>query len=239
MLESPGSVTFELQDAPGVARLARARGIRVLLDNSWAAGCLFKPLAHGIDLSVQALTKYAGGHSDVFAGSVATADAETGRRVQAVLDDMGWNLSPDDAWLVMRGLRTLAVRMAEQGRSGLEVACWLQGRPQVLQVLHPALPDHPGHALWARDFSGTASLFGVVLRPAPQAAVEALLDRLQLFGLGYSWGGFESLVTLEDAKLKARIHLPALGGPLIRLHVGLEATADLIADLEQALAGYP
>lgn len=238
VLESPGSLTFELQDVAAVCRLAQARGIRVLVDNSWAAGVLFKPLAHGADLSVQALTKYAAGHSDVFAGAVLTQDPALGRAVQAVVDDMGWHVSPDDAYLVLRGMRTLPVRLAEQGRSGLEIARWLEGRPQVLRVLHPALPSFPQHDLWARDFSGAASLFGVVLQPGTRAAAEAVLDRLRLFGLGYSWGGFESLATYEDPKLRFRQQPPELGGPLIRLHVGLEATADLIADLEQALTPY-
>ena len=239
VLESPGSLTFELQDVPGIAALARERGVRVLVDNSWAAGLLFKPLVHGADLSVQALTKYAGGHSDVFAGAVAVNDGALARRLRAVIDDMGWHLSPDDAWLALRGMRTMAVRMVEQARSAMEIARWLMERPQVLRVLHPALPDHPQHALWKRDFSGAASLFGVVLRPAPREAVEAFLDRLTLFGLGYSWGGFESLATYGGRALESRVYPPELGGPLVRLHVGLEATADLIADLEQALAEYP
>jgi cystathionine beta-lyase len=238
LLESPGSLTFELQDVGAVARLARSRGIAVLADNSWAAGLLFKPLAHGADLSVQALTKYAAGHSDVFAGAVATQDPAMGRRVEAVIDDLGWFLSPDDAYLALRGIRTLPLRLAEQGRSALEVAGWLQQQPQVRRVLTPALPGAPGHDLWRRDFSGAASLFGVVLQPAGRAEVEAFLDRLQLFGLGFSWGGFESLATYEDPQLAGRAFAPELGGPLVRLHIGLEAPQDLIADLARALEGY-
>lgn len=239
LLESPGSLTFEVLDVAAFAAAARARGVRTVVDNSWAAGLLFQPLAHGADLSVQALTKYAAGHSDVFAGSVASTDAEIARRVQAVVEDMGWHLSPDDAWLVLRGMRTLPLRMAEQGRSGLEVARWLERQPEIARVLHPALPGSPGHDLWRRDFSGAAGLFGAVLKPGPSEAVRSVLDRLKLFGRGYSWGGFESLATYEDPQLAQRRHHADLGGPLIRLHVGLEAPADLIADLRQALDGYP
>jgi cystathionine beta-lyase len=239
LLESPGSLTFELQDVGAIAALAGARGIAVLADNSWAAGLLFKPLAHGVHVSVQALTKYAAGHSDVFAGAVATRDEATARRIQAVIDDLGWFLSPDDAYLALRGLRTLPLRLAEQGRSALVVAEWLQRQPQVQRVLTPALPTSPDHALWRRDFAGAASLFGVVLKRAERADVEAFLDRLQLFGLGFSWGGFESLATYEDPQLTSRAFPPGLEGPLVRLHVGLEGPEDLIADLAQALEEYP
>ena len=239
LLESPGSLTFELQDVGAIAELAKARGIAVLADNSWAAGLLFKPLAHGADVSVQALTKYAAGHSDVFAGAVATRDPAMAKRVEAVIDDLGWFLSPDDAYLALRGLRTLPLRLAEQGRSALQVAEWLQQQPQVQRVLTPALPGSPHHALWRRDFAGAASLFGVVLQPGSRAEVEAFLDRLQFFGLGFSWGGFESLATYEDPQLTTRAFPPELEGPLVRLHVGLEAPEDLIADLAQALDCYP
>ena len=238
LLESPGSLTFEVQDVGAIARLATARGIAVLADNSWAAGLLFKPLAHGADLSVQALTKYAAGHSDVFAGAVATRDPATARRVEAVIDDLGWFLSPDDAYLALRGVRTLPLRLAEQGRSAVQVARWLEQRPQVRRVLSPVLPGDAGHELWRRDFSGAASLFGVVLQPASRAEVEAFLNRLELFGLGFSWGGFESLATYEDPQLASRAFPVELGGPLVRLHVGLEAPEDLIADLARALEGY-
>ncbi|MDP8916154.1 MAG: PLP-dependent transferase, partial [Pseudomonadota bacterium] len=151
---------------------------------------------------------------------------------------MGWYLSPDDAYLALRGLRTVSLRMAEQGRSGLEVARWLQRQPEVARVLHPALPGSPGHEHWKRDFSGANGLFGVVLRPGRPEAVHRVLDALELFGLGFSWGGFESLATYEDPQLAVRVHQPDLGGPLIRLHVGLEAPEDLIADLRQALDRY-
>lgn len=233
-MESPGTATFEVQDVPALAAMARARGLRSVVDNTWAAGLLFKPLAHGADISVQALSKYVGGHSDVFLGSIACRDAEVSGEVARTLEDLGAFVSPDDAWLALRGLRTLAVRLPEHGRSGLEVARWLAGRPEVAEVLHPALPGSPDHALWRRDFTGACGLFGVVLRPDRDP--HALLDALQLFGLGFSWGGFESLATCEDAQLAVRAAPPVLAGPLVRLHVGLESPADLIADLDRALA---
>lgn len=232
-MESPGTATFEVQDVPALAAMARARGLVSVVDNTWAAGVLFKPLAHGVDLSVQALSKYVGGHSDVFLGSIACRDAEVSGRVARTLEDLGAFVSPDDAWLALRGLRTLTVRLPEHERSGLEVARWLAARPEVAEVLHPGLPGSPDHALWRRDFSGACGLFGVVLRPDRDP--NAWLDALQLFGLGFSWGGFESLATCEDAQLAVRTHPPALAGPLVRLHIGLESPADLIADLDQAL----
>jgi cysteine-S-conjugate beta-lyase len=236
LLESPGSLTFEVQDVPGIARLARERGVATLVDNSWAAGVWFKPLEHGADLSVQALSKYAGGAADVFMGSVATADASLGRRVNAVVEDMGWYVSPDDAYLMLRGVRTLPVRLAEHERSALAVATWLERQPEVARVLHPALPSSPDHALWRRDFTGSSGLFGVVLRGGSDAAAEAMLDALELFGLGFSWGGYESLAIL--ARPGARAHGEAFEGPLLRLHVGLEAPEDLIEDLRRGLDAF-
>jgi cystathionine beta-lyase len=238
VMESPGSITFEVQDVPALVRAARERGIPTLLDNTWAAGLLFKPLAHGVDLSVQALSKYVGGHSDVFGGSVSVSDPAWARRLEAVIHDMGWYVSPDDAWLTLRGLRTLAVRMPAHEQGGLEVARWLQGQPEVARVLHPALPGSPGHEVWKRDFSGSNGLFGVVLRPGPPEAAHACLNALELFGLGFSWGGFESLATYEDPQLPIRRLQGDLGGPLLRIHVGLEAPADLIADLRRGLNAY-
>jgi cystathionine beta-lyase len=236
VMESPGSLTFEMQDVPAVARAAKARGIRTLLDNTWAAGLLFKPLAHGVDLSVQALTKYVGGHSDLFMGSVAVADRQMAAKLNQAIIDFGWAVSPEDAYGMLRGLRTLAVRLERHGDSGLEVARWLAGRPEVVEVLHPALPASPDHAIYARDYSGPAGLFGFVLAPKLPTAVHAFLDALKLFGLGFSWGGFESLALDGDDQFKVRTIRPALGGPVIRLNIGLEEPADLIADLEQALA---
>jgi cystathionine beta-lyase len=238
LMESPGSVTFELQDTPGIARLARERNILTLLDNTWAAGLVFKPLDHGVDLSVQALSKYVAGHSDVFAGSVAVADDGMARRVWTVIEDLGWFTSPDDAWLCLRGLRTLAVRAPRHGDSALQVAAWLEDQPEVAAVLYPPLPSHPDHGLWRRDFTGGTGLMGVVLRPGPREAAEAMLDSLELFGLGFSWGGYESLATFEDPQLVHRRHSEGLEGPLIRLHVGLEAPEDLIVDLRRGLDVY-
>ncbi|MFI4973964.1 MAG: cystathionine beta-lyase [Caulobacterales bacterium] len=235
VLESPGSLTFEMQDVPSIARLAQGRGILTMIDNTWAAGLLFKPLEHGVDLSVQALTKYVGGHSDVFMGSAAAASPELEQALDHAIVDFGWSVAAEDAYQMLRGLRTLPTRMARHGESSLKVAAWLAGRPQVLQVLHPALPGAPGHEIWRRDFSGAAGLFGVVLRSASEAAVHAFLDALTLFGLGFSWGGFESLALDCDEQLVVRREIPSLPGPLLRLNIGLEDPDDLIADLAQAL----
>jgi cystathionine beta-lyase len=238
VLESPGSLTFEIQDTGAIATAAKARGLRTLVDNTWSAGLLFKPLEHGADVSVQALSKYAGGHSDVFAGSVAVADGAIAKRIDDVVEDMGWYVSPDDAYLCLRGLRTLPVRLAEHGRSALEIALWLQTQPEVARVFYPALPASPDHALWQRDFSGACGLLGVVLKPGSGKAAEAMLDTLELFGVGFSWGGYESLATYEDPQLTRREHMAKLDGPLLRLHIGLEAVDDLKADLRRGLDGY-
>jgi cystathionine beta-lyase len=233
-LEAPGTATFEMQDVPAIAAIARERGLTVLMDNTWATPLYFKPLAHGVDLSIQAATKYISGHSDVLIGTVAAgprlwkALAETHR-------DLGLHVGPDDVYLAWRGLKTMAVRLARHQASGLAVARWLSERPEVARVLHPGLPEDPGHALWRRDFSGASGLFSIELRPVPEAAVTAFLDALTLFGMGYSWGGFESLVV--KPKLDGvRTVRPWTGGPLLRLHVGLEDVADLTADLERGFA---
>jgi cystathionine beta-lyase len=238
LLESPGSLTFEVQDVPAIAAAARARGILTLMDNTWGAGLLFKPLALGVDLSVQALTKYVCGHSDVFMGSVAVIDRKLAAAMEDAVHHHGWAVTGDDAYQALRGLRTLAVRMARHGENGLAVARWLQDHPEVLRVIHPALPGDPGHALWRRDFTGACGLFAVVLRPGPDKAVEAFLNALKLFGLGFSWGGFESLAINCDPQFKRRTVPVDYGGPVIRLHVGLESPADLIADLEGGLTAW-
>ncbi len=235
MLESPGSITFEMQDVPAIARLAQSHGILTVIDNTWAAGLLFKPLEHGVDVSVQALTKYVGGHSDVFMGSAAAANPAILAQLDRGVWDMGWAVSPDDAYAMLRGLRTLSVRLGRQGASALAIARWLRDQPEVSAVLCPALPGAPGHELWARDFSGANGLLGLVLRPAPEVAVNTFLDALKLFGLGFSWGGFESLAIPCDQQLNVRSFPPALAGPLVRLQIGLEAPADLILDLRAAL----
>jgi cystathionine beta-lyase len=238
-LESPGSLTFEMQDIPAIAALARARGILTAVDNTWGSGLLFRPVEHGVSLSIQALTKYVCGHSDVFMGSVATSDPAVAEALTAFVRDTGASVSPDDAFQALRGLRTLELRLKRHGESGLQVARWLAEQPQVARVMHPALPGDPGHALWRRDFTGAAGLFGAVLKPAPKAEVHALFDRLTLFGLGFSWGGYESLAIPCDPQIKRTASPWREKGPLIRLNIGLEDPADLIEDLRQALAAYP
>ena len=238
VMESPGSLSFEMQDVPAIARLARQRGLLTLLDNTWAAGLLFKPLEHGVDISVQSLTKYVGGHSDVFMGAAATRTPEAAQALERNITDFGWSVSADDAFQMLRGLRTLPIRLERHGASGLTVAAWLAEQPEVARVLHPALPGSPGHDLWRRGYAGAAGVFGVVLRPAPQPAVEAFLDALRLFGLGFSWGGFESLALNADPQFDVRRFKPAFEGPVIRLNIGLEDPDDLIADLRQGLDAF-
>jgi cystathionine beta-lyase len=242
LMESPGSLTLEMQDIPRMAELARARGILTACDNTWGAGLLFKPLQHGVDLSIQALTKYVGGHSDLFMGSAAARDPALVRKLNEGVLHLGWAVSPDDAYAMLRGLRTLPTRLEHQSASALRIAEWLGEQPQVAALYYPALPGAPDHDLWKRDFTGAASLFTFALKPAPQAAVEAFLDALKLFGLGFSWGGFESLAITCDPQLRQRRFQRDYGGPLIRLHVGLEDADDLIEDLRgafQAFEGAP
>jgi cysteine-S-conjugate beta-lyase len=238
LMESPASLTFEMIDVAAVASACRERGVLTMLDNTWGAGLAFKPLAHGVDLSVQGLTKYVSGHSDVLMGGIAASAPACLRAVADTIEDLGWHVSPDDAWLALRGLRTLPLRYAEQGRSGLMVAEWLQSRPEVSRVLYPPLPGSVGHELWKRDFTGAASLMGVVLNGGTEAAARTFLDALTLFGIGYSWGGFESLTTHETHQMAYRVQPPVLEGELIRFHIGLEDPADLIADLEQGFAAF-
>ena len=238
LIESPASLTFEMLDVPALAAACRLRGVRTVMDSTWAAGLAFRPLAHGVDVSVQAVTKYVGGHSDLLMGSIAVADPAVGRAIHETIEDLGWRVSPDDAWLALRGVRTLPLRYEEQARSAMTVASWLQSRPEVARVLYPALPGSVGHDLWRRDYAGAASLFGVVMKGGDEAAAHALMSALELFGLGYSWGGFESLITHETGQLSGRRNPPDLPGPLLRLHVGLEAPADLISDLEAGLAAW-
>lgn len=238
LMESPGSLSFEMQDVPRIAELAREKGILTAIDNTWGAGLTFKPLEHDVDLSIQALTKYVGGHSDVFMGSAAARDPELVRKLADGVNHMGWAVSGEDAYAMLRGLRTLPTRMARQGESGLTVAAWLREQPEVARLLHPALPGCPDHELWKRDYKGACGLFGFVLKPGPKEAVNAFLDTLKLFGLGFSWGGFESLAIWCDPQLKVRRFGHDYGGPLMRLHVGLEDPADLIADLRKGLDAY-
>ena len=236
VLESPGSLSFEMQDIPAIARLAREQGILTMMDNTWAAGFWFKPLDHGVDISVQALTKYVGGHSDVFMGSAATTDPALGEALDQAIWDIGWAVSPEDAYQMLRGLRTLPTRLVRHQQGGLAVAGWLKDQPQVLEVLHPALPGTRDHALWKRDYTGAAGLFAAVLRPGRPEAVRALLDALEIFRLGFSWGGFESLAVDADPQFGVRDSRPQFGGPVVRFSVGLEDPEDLIADLARGLA---
>ncbi len=234
--ESPGSHTFEVQDVPAIARAAHARGAKVLMDNTWGIHH-FRPFEKGVDVSIQALTKYVGGHSDVLLGSVTVNSDADWQAVRAAGSQLGQYASPDDVWLALRGVRTLAVRLKRQEASGIEVARWLEGRPEVLRVLHPALPSHPGHALWRRDFTGACSLFGVVFRPRYSVEdVARLIDGLELFGIGASWGGFESLAIPTTGHITRTAGTGEFGGPMARFHIGLEEPADLIADLEAGLA---
>jgi cystathionine beta-lyase len=231
--ESPGSLTFEVQDVPAIAAAAHARNIPVLLDNTWASPLFFDSLAHGVDISIQAATKYLCGHSDVLMGTIATTE-KWWRPVRSTVAELGFSTSPDDCYLVLRGMRTLAVRLRHQMQSALTVARWLQAQPDVVRVLHPALPGDPGHAVWTRDFTGASALFGVELAVKTPAAVAAFIDTLALFGLGASWGGYESLVL--PARYTRTVRPPALTGSLVRLHIGLEDPEDLTADLATALA---
>jgi cysteine-S-conjugate beta-lyase len=238
LLESPGSLSFEMQDVARIAGLAREKRVLTAVDNTWAAGFLFRPLEHGADLSIQALTKYVGGHSDVFMGSAAAREPALVRKLIDGVHHMGWAVSGEDAYQMLRGLRTLPTRLARHGESALAVAAWLREQPEVAAVYHPALAGCLDHDLWKRDYRGASGVFGFALRPAPETAVNAFLDALSVFGLGFSWGGFESLAISCDPQLKARKHRHDYGGPLIRLHVGLEDPADLIADLRQGLGAF-
>lgn len=232
--ESPGSLTFEVQDIRAIADEAHKRGCVVIIDDTWSSGVFFKPFAHGADVSVIAATKYIVGHSDAMMGIITTTN-ELWQRVRQSASDLGANSGPDDVYLALRGLRTIGVRMRQHNETGLRIARWLQARPEVVEVLHPALPEDPGHALWKRDFTGACGLFGVVLKPFPEKALAAMLDGLKLYGMGASWGGFESLILLTDpapirVATKARWDK---AGPMLRIHAGLEDPDDLIADLEK------
>jgi cysteine-S-conjugate beta-lyase len=224
-----------MQNVPAIAAAAHAKGAVVLMDNTWASPLYFRALEFGVDLSIHAGTKYFGGHSDVMLGMVA-ANNNTVANLKVFVRYNGLCVGPDDVYLGMRGLRTLAVRLERHHESGLAVARWLEQRPEVLRMLHPAMPSHPGHALWKRDFTGASGLFSMVFKPVPQKAVYAFLDSLELFGIGASWGGFESLaIPFDCTPVRTATHW-APGGPTVRLHIGLEAVDDLVADLERGFA---
>jgi cystathionine beta-lyase len=232
LLESPGSLTMEVQDVPGICAVARERGIVTLLDNTWATPLLFPAIAAGVDITILAATKYVGGHADVMLGC-ATATAEHYERLQEVSWDLGHSVSPDDAWLGSRGLRTMGVRLKRHEESALEVARWLKAQPQVGRMLHPAFPDCPGHEYWKRDFAGSSGLFTFELKEADETERAAFVDRLELFGIGYSWGGYESLALPVDPR---RTVTQAPAKNLVRLHIGLEDPDDLIEDLASSLS---
>jgi cystathionine beta-lyase len=228
-VESPGSITMEVQDVPAVVAAAHARGVLVALDNTWSAGVLLDAFAHGVDVTMQALTKYVGGHSDLLLGTVTVRDAALYEKLGAAHQVLGFNASPDDCSLALRGLQTLAVRLCAIERSALEIARWLAQRPEIERVLHPALPSCPGHEFWKRDFTGSAGVFSIVFKPGPtQERVHAFVDALELFEVGYSWAGVTSLAV--SYTIRGYEHR------IVRLSIGLESTQDLIADLENALA---
>ncbi|MGD0143895.1 MAG: cystathionine beta-lyase [Rhizomicrobium sp.] len=226
--ESPGSLTFEVQDVPAIAAVAHARGASVLIDNTWATPLFFQPLAHGADLSIQAVTKYVGGHADLMMGYV-TANESHKARLQETHDNLGLYASGDDCFLALRGLRTMPVRLRRHEETALKLARWLKARPEVARVLHPALEDNPGHAIWKRDFKGSSGLFGVVFKPMPKNALAAFINGLAQFGIGYSWGGYESLIV--PASIVRTAGAFEAEGSLVRIHAGLEDADDLIADL--------
>lgn len=235
-LESPGSLTFEIQDVAAMSAAARARNVPVIIDNTWSAGLYFKPFDHGCDLSIQALTKYQAGHADLLLGAVLSATPEWAERIRMAFKQLGLGAAPDDSFLALRGLRTMHLRLAQQGESALKIARWLSARPEVARVLHPALDSHPDHALWKRDFTGASGLFGVVLKPVEEARLSAMLEDFTLFAMGFSWGGFESLIVPCDENIKRTAAPWQAEGPLLRLSIGLEHPDDLIDDLAAGFA---
>ena len=231
-LESPGSLTFEVQDVPAIAEAAHRRGIIVIADNTWATPLYFKPFAHGVDVSVQAATKYIVGHSDAMLGAI-TCTKEAWPRLRRSTHELGQTAGPDDVYLGQRGLRTLAVRLKQHWKAGVALAEWIARQPEVERVLHPALPGDPGHAIWKRDFTGACGLFGVVLKEGvSDSALCAMIDGLELYGIGSSWGGFESLIVPFDPREARTATQWTYKGPCFRIHAGLENVEDLIADLE-------
>jgi len=233
--EAPGSLSFEMQDISAIAEVAHRRGVAVLADTTWGTPYFFRSFENGVDVSIHAATKYIAGHSDVVMGMIVTNEPHwlTVRRTVA---DYGYGVSPDDCYLVLRGFRTIGVRMNQQMANALKVARWLQSQPQVRRVLYPALEGAPGHALWKRDFSGAASLFSFVMQPASERQVSSFINALKVFGIGSSWGGFESLAIVARIERYRTVTKWDPGGPTIRLHIGLEDPDDLIADLKRGFA---
>lgn len=231
LMESPSSLTFELQDVGAIAAAAQRRGVKTLIDDTWSGGVLFRPFDHGVDFSIQALTKHQGGHADLLLGAVLARTPTLAACVETACTQLGLCVAPEDAFLTLRGMRTMPLRLQAQGAAGLELAAWLESRQEVSCVLHPGLPSHPDHALWRRDFSGACGVFAVVLDPKLVGGVKAMLDGYELFGLGYSWGGFESLASFVPPLTRA--FPPGLAGPIVRFSIGLEDPADLRTDLKR------
>ena len=237
MLESPGSLSFEVQDVPAITAVARERGVVTLLDNTWATPLLFPAMQHGVDLSILACTKYVVGHSDAMLGSV-TATPALWPKLRDTSHELGQVAGPDDCWLGSRGLRTMGIRLAQHGRSALAIAECLQSRPEVADVLHPALPSCPGHEHFRRDFAGASGLFSFVFQGGTDAARVAFVDALTLFGIGYSWGGFESLALPVDPERHRTVRKQDRAGPMVRLQIGLEDPVDLLADLQRGFDAW-
>ncbi len=237
LLESPGSLTFEIQDVPAIARLAREQDILTILDNTWATSLLFQAIQHGVDIALQSLTKYVIGHSDAMMGAV-TCNARGWNALRSTSLQLGQCAAPDDAFLALRGLRTLAVRLKQHDANARVVAAWLEKHPAVEKLYHPAFASCTGHDMWRRDFSGASGLFSILLKPAPRTQLAAFVDGLAHFGMGFSWGGYESLILVTNVAHNRTAQKWAAEGPLLRLHIGLENPADLITDLDAGLTRY-
>lgn len=236
LLESPGSLTMELQDIPAITKIARDKGVTTIIDDTWSAGLTMKPLALGVDLAAQSLTKYVGGHSDLLMGAVVARDEAIAQRLQTTERAFGIHTAPDDAYLALRGFRTMALRMQRSEATSLILADWLAARPEVGAIRHPARSDHPDHAIFSRDFTGGCGLFAVEFPGWDVAKSERFLDPLEIFGLGFSWGGYESLAIHCDPQLKRTKTAHKHDGALLRFSAGLEAPEDLISDLEKGFA---
>jgi len=231
--ESPGSLTFEVQDIPTISTAARERNVLLLMDNTWGTSLFFKPFSHGVDISIQAATKYISGHSDVVIGIITARTRALFRKIKDIVILFGDSIGPDECYMALRGLRSMGARLRCQQMTGIKVAQWFQKRPEVKRVLYPALPDDPGHLLWKRDFTGASSLFGVVLHTNSEIAVSQMMNGYRFFKIGASWGGYESLVIPANPSKSGAAKTWSEAGYLIRYHVGLEDSDDLIADLEE------